>query len=255
MALDQNGSTFGAWTDAEIAERVRFGQSKFEKIIQDLIAAKNNLNTLNNDWSLGSDIRDHFSDRPPNVGTFPQKGLWQTRAALDSDLQASFDGHFITLVTASTFTSIDSGVGRRIDQVETAFEARAKISAHGSTISPFLGFTNLATANHVSAPGSNGVWFERGTNANTWKCRSRSGGADQTTTDNQAGNYVNWDVLRIAFTVASAKFFINGTLVATHTLNLPITVGQLGFVQHSTSAGDTKVDYAHFVATENAVSP
>ncbi len=254
MALDQNGSSFGSWTDAEIAERVRFGQGKWEKLIQDLIAAKNLIATFNNPWSRNDDVWDHFTrDETTRAG-------YQLNRANSGTPSYALDipGHFLTLIAQAGETSIFTVASRRIDRIATVFETRAQVIAHDPDVSPFAGFTISETANHRASPPSDGVWFERGSNANTWKCRSRSGGADQTTTDNQAGNYVTWDVLRIELAIGSAKFFINDTLVATHSVNIPTAVLLHGFVQVERSGAPTTefdIDFFSWSASENAVSP
>lgn len=251
MALDLNGTTITPLTDAEIAERVRFGQAKWEKLAQNQIAAKNLLDTIQNAWSNGSDVEDHFADPPPTTGS-QRKGEWGTRDTAGHDEA----GHFAEIGNGgNTRGSIETPHKRRIDRVETVFEAGVRVSAHLAAIPTFAGFTSDPTATHAISPAADGAWFERGSNVNTWKCVSRSGGNDRTVTDNQAGNYVTWDELRIEFTVASVKFFINGTLVATHTSILPVAVLLAGWLEKDPSSGQMDVDFARFVASENAVSP
>ena len=262
MALDQNSRVIPGWVDAEVAERVRFGQSKFEKIAQGLIAANNSINTIKNAWAKGTDIWDHFATLPQDVNL--RHGEWGAKRSGSSGTVTVVElDHYVRLGIGTPAANISashvwSPHKRRIDRVASDMTARVRVSSWGFALArPGIGFTSDHTVEvNAATPPADGAWFEIGTNANTWKCITRSGGAVQTTTDFQAGNYTSWDDLKVEFLVASVKFFINDTLVATHTSNLPTAVGLTAFV-NVTGAGteDVELDLAVLEATENAVSP
>jgi len=248
MSLDQAGTTFGTWTDAEIASGEAGTTTLFEKLVQDLIAAANILNaSIDTPWS-GDDIRIHFGNP---VSAYP---LLTTYDPGTGTIVHDMDNHLYTLTTggATDFVAIYTLATRRMDTVPTVFEMRIKNSAFSATVLPVIGFSADPTNNNHH--GGAAAWFEKGTNSNTWLCKTISGGTIRTSTDNQAGNYVGWDILKIDFTATSAKFYINGTLVATHTATLPVDVPLYGMVKHGGTTGTVKVDDLTWKQTTNPVS-
>ena len=87
-----------------------------------------------------------------------------------------------------------------------------------------IGFGNSTTATDFT----NGIYFEyaNGTSGNVWRCRTINGGAATTTVTGVAVTANVYNRLRFEVNAAgtSVAFFIDGTLVATHTTNIPTSV-------------------------------
>lgn len=97
-----------------------------------------------------------------------------------------------------------------------------------------------------SAAATNGAYFKyNDSNSANWQCITVSAsGSTTTTTSSVAATTANQDLMiDVAADGSSAKFYIAGTLVATHTTNIPVaageTVGQIAGVFKS--AGTTSV--------------
>jgi len=82
-----------------------------------------------------------------------------------------------------------------------------------------IGFGNTATA----APFTNGIFFcyDRATDGNFWSCKTTAASATTKTVTAVAPVAATYQMLSFAYYGGSVKFYIAGTLVATHTTNLP----------------------------------
>lgn len=242
MALDPTGLTVVQYSDADIAERTAFGQVKFERMAQNFIALTNLINQTRNPWALGSDAWDHFADALTTTGgrgQFTRTVAGQTHSPQD---------HLYSLTSAGEIRSTSN---RRIDRVPSIFETRVKFSAFSTSL-PFIGLFDATSA--PDANTDNYAGFRKGTNTNTYKVVTRSSDTDRTTTDNLAANYTGWDTLRIEARTGAYTFYINGTLVATHTTSLPNSAIMYAFISGASSA-TLDVDYAVLTAISNSLSP
>lgn len=243
MALDQNDVTFATWADAEIAAGVAGRTSLFEKLVQDLIVAKNLISSvLDVPWA-DDDIREHFELDFPALNKLSESACVHNA-----------DGHYqqvqVVGATAAWFQTVGT---RRADRVPTFLKARVKAEEFSANCLPYVGFSVDPTADH---PGvSAGAWFEKGGTSNTWLAKTRSSSTDRTTTDLLAGNYTAWDVLGVDFGASSVKFYINDALVATHTVSLPTSVALYGMVRAEGTNKSIYCDYFTWKQTTNPVSP
>lgn len=101
----------------------------------------------------------------------------------------------------------------------------------------FVGFAdNLSSPSQIAA-------FQK-TDADAWYATTRDG---ISTTDTTGLSISDGDILNIILTSSSAKFFVNGTLVATHTTNLPTGALKFGSsvraIQAPTTAASHSVDF------------
>jgi hypothetical protein len=251
MTLDTASTTFQSWTQAEVNDRKRWGQDKWEKLAQNQHVFNNLIETLDNAWARGSDCYDHFASAPKSGTTLAQKGDFYS----DDNITHLQAGHKVKLYGGNSVNHGGVVAMSRFeaDNVESLFETRAYLSAHDAAVSPYIGYVSALD----DTTPTDGAYFVRGTNTNTWKCVTRSSSTDQTTTDNQAGSYVDWDKLRIEFRVASVKFFINDTEVASHTLNLPTSVLMYlcGQIFGASTAHELYHDYCIAKALANTLSP
>lgn len=103
-----------------------------------------------------------------------------------------------------------------------------------SSIEFAFGFTDAASA-ALNANNLNNIYFhsEPGTNTN-WQCCTENGddnfGAG-TKTDSGVAVAGSWTLLEIHYTSGEVNFWIDGALVATHTTNVPDSVGMCPVAQ------------------------
>lgn len=253
MSIDPNAQAITKWNPGDVISEGRIGFSKIEQLLNNDNAAANLLARTFNAWSLGSDVYDHF-DRDVDANNW-----WIEKNASAGSITHDELAHLLDFSpTGTAICRVNSRSKRRVDRVPSFVEARIKNGAFTTDRTPIVGFVDDVTTNiNSGSPPNNGVWFERGTNSNTYKARSRSSSTDRTTTDNLAGNYTGWDILRVEFDT-EARLYINGTLVATHTVTLPTTTGLFGVAASHRTTGTgviLSVDYFVRAALQNSVSP
>jgi len=203
-------------------------------------------------WTRGDDVWDHFSQLPDTTPERYQVG----RVNNGSTIAHDEDNHFVKIGSSGTSTAggtIYCAPRRRADRVPMIFEARVRMTEHSANATPYFGCLS-----HIAFSGAlNGVMFQRGTNANTYKAVTVESGTVRETTDNQSGNYTSWDILKIVFDDTDANFYINSSLVATHTLTLPTTVLLYGACRYDHDAVDkyAEFDWMSFRSLENSLSP
>lgn len=155
---------------------------------------------------------------------------------------------------ATTLNTLTTGLGRLRCGFRLAIE---QLSTGGDTFTQYLGFIN----NSGSGDHNAGAYFRytHGVNGGRWEAVTASGGGSPTRTAVDTG--VAADTLYSIFEVeiaedtSSAKFYINGVLVATISTNLPPTSTTANFTfgfgwKIEKSVGTTQcnvsVDWAYF---------
>lgn len=247
-------------TEAELLEGQNVDEALMTKIGSNQEFSETQRQLQTNAWTKGSDVWDHFSedliefDDAIFIGGSSHTSNSAQRLVhiIKNGASHDEDNHLMTMGAAGD-DAIWTRQSRRADRVESILEARVKVSVFGATTLPKIGFgpsTSVGPTTSVDA-----CWFEKGTNANTWKCLTRSGGSIRTTTDDQAGNYIGWDILKIEYLTAGCAFYINGTKVITHIIVLPDTVALGGFCLCNGSSGNLKSDWFSFRAIADSVSP
>jgi hypothetical protein len=99
----------------------------------------------------------------------------------------------------------------------------ANTNFNTASVKVVIGMVSVNTA--LIDPDNNSIWFEHtpGTNSNNWRCRTKNSSGTTSTDTNIP--VVSADLtpteFRIDYDGTSAKFYIDRTLVATHTTNLP----------------------------------
>lgn len=89
-----------------------------------------------------------------------------------------------------------------------------------------VGLTTNTTSSMTDDPGAVSVaLFRYSTSASdtNWQCISNDGVTGSTITDSGVAASAAWVTLAVETSASNVKFYINGTLVATHTTNLPAT--------------------------------
>lgn len=122
----------------------------------------------------------------------------------------------------------------------------------GEDYNSVVGFSDTGGA---SSPPVSGVHFQynRGVSVN-WRCITMTGGTSTVTTTTDAASTA-WVKLGIKVNAAatSIDYLINGTVVATHTTNIPTTGGICPIVKIVKIAGTTartiQVDYVNYTYT------
>jgi hypothetical protein len=243
IRIHQNTATFSIVQDVDNAYLVEEGRPD---------AQKNLVDAITNAWIRGSDFWDHFDQDPAGV---------HPRITEVGNVAHSAATHLLTITGAASAVeaSIYSKASRQGDQVNYVYETRVKQSVFSTNVNPFIGMTSDPTADHNLSLPADGAWFQRGTNANTWKAVTRSGGVERTATDNLAANYIGWDVLRVEVYDAKVDFWINGSLATSHTV-LPPVDALMRWMNQSTNdapgAGQSiACDRVQFSALENVDSP
>lgn len=96
-------------------------------------------------------------------------------------------------------------------------------------------------------PPTNGIFFERLAADTNWFAVCRSGGV-QTRTDTGVAFSTNWITLEYRRDASSVAFFVNGSLVATITTNIPVAGGAFGchIVNGEALAKTMNVDYSEY---------
>lgn len=135
----------------------------------------------------------------------------------------------------------------------TAMEWRSNVPVLSTAAQEFGFFCGLATATTTLAQ-TNGMYFlyNRLLYGDFWVLVTVNGGVATTTTTAVAVSTTNFQKLRVdTVDGTSAAFYIDGTLVGTHTTNLPIStrVGLVTgvFKSAGTTARTTLVDYMDFM--------
>lgn len=131
----------------------------------------------------------------------------------------SANGSFVVISKNPTLLAFGQG---------TMFaEARVSYAILGTAAQQYVsrvGFGNSVTATDFT----NGIYFEyaNGTSGDVWRCRTINGGVATTTVTTTPVVAATYNNLRIEVNSAgtSVNFFIDGTLVATHTTNIPTAV-------------------------------
>jgi len=89
---------------------------------------------------------------------------------------------------------------------------------------------------------SHGVYF-RSTDGGNWYAVTRASGTETATDTGVATNTTAWQRLTCKYTSASCTFYIDGTLEATHTTNIPTTEANCGMSVVKTAATSGQVRY------------
>jgi len=223
-------------TEAELLEGQNFDEALATKLgsNQEYSEAQRLLQV--NAWTKGSDKYTHFSEAVP-------EGIDLVGGSHNSL------NHYREL--AATNDRAVFSQGRHASTVESACEFRVECSAHTANLEMIIGFSGNPTALVDNCV------FVRGSNANTYKAQTWAGSDLKSEEDNIAANYIAWDVLIVQFFVAGVKYFVNGSLVATHDTALPTTIKMFpGAAATTVSGGETlRVDRMSVTALANDESP
>lgn len=131
----------------------------------------------------------------------------------------SASGSFVVISKNPTLLSFGQG---------TMFaEARVSYAILGIAAQQYV--SRVGFGNSVNATDfTNGIYFEyaNGTSGDVWRCRTINGGVATTTVTTTPVVAATYNNLRIEVNSdgTSVNFFIDGTLVATHTTNIPTAV-------------------------------
>jgi len=154
---------------------------------------------------------------------------------------------------AGGYGYISTQVGAfRLGAGQAVFEAVARVPTLPDANQSFafrIGFLDVLNADPVD-----GVYFELTEADSDWQCKTSSNSTRTTSDTGQAAQANTWTRLRIEVNAAGseANFYIDGTLKATITTNLPTGAGrELGVVASIIkSAGTTnrtaQIDYTYF---------
>ena len=109
----------------------------------------------------------------------------------------------------------------------------------------------LGAANSVAgAPPNHGIYFEKLDNDTNWFCVTRAT-SSETRTDSGIAVSTSYAEFKLIRTSAGVRFYINDTLVATHTATIPtVFLAVYAYIINSAAASKTvDVDYASLVLT------
>jgi len=169
------------------------------------------------------------------------------------------------LETGTTTTGRGAGPGFSVGVLQILFGNGAvlfesdtylldALSDGTDTYTLFNGFNDS-----VTGTGTDAIMFRytHSINGGRWECVTRSNGVETAADSGQAVASTTWYRLRIEVNAAasSVAFYINGSLVATNTTNIPSGVGRqttphVGIVKSAgTNNRRLNVDYVYFKAT------
>lgn len=124
---------------------------------------------------------------------------------------------------ASTSASSSSGTKNKIDTTKTyRFETNAQIETLADGTDRFRVVAGLA-ASTTNTTGTNMIWFRYSDDVNSgnWTCYSADGTTTESTSSGVAAAAGTTVRLGFEYDNAQIRFYINGSLVATHTTRLP----------------------------------
>lgn len=158
-------------------------------------------------------------------------------------------GHVGVVTLASS--AVQNTVGRisqssqPVNMVELQ-EMEGIVMPNSGTATMSARFGALASSS-TAGEGSNGAYFSfaPGTSAN-WRCITKDGSGTTATTTTVAYATSTWYVLTIKFTPTKVEFYINDTLVATHTTNILATAVFTAFAIETNEAVDKTIDIDRF---------
>jgi len=181
----------------EIYSRTEFAERDSVKLLWIMRAA-----------TLGTDITDGASTVVHDVEATgePEHTICTTEAVLNSDV-GSYGKHFIA--RAARFP--DNGMGGTLVQ-----EFRVKM-AQTAEFAMVLGNGGAASAIPPAAPGAL-FHYDSSVGPNFY---ARSYQAAQELSDTGIAADTDWHVFRIETTASAVRFYIDGALVATHTVQIP----------------------------------
>lgn len=252
-------SQYQTMTQAEFAEGAPAPKELGERLGSNLEYLERQRLLQVNAWTKGSDVWDHFAQEAPEYDDqIRDVGASHVALSIQRLARVVQDGGTHDEANHKYNLGLGGGVwvvgGRRADVVESIFECRVKLSAYASSV-PAVGLFTRSSGKIEGLSSTDGAWFRRGTNTNTWKLITKSGNVIRTTTDNQPGNYIGWDILKIEYLTAGCAFYINGTKVFTHTVSLPDTAVLLGGCENGTASPTMDVDWISLRAIANDDSP
>jgi hypothetical protein len=211
-------------------ERVTIGQGGISATKPDSLARDQLyvFGRINSSWDhyiadfLGSDVNRTTTD-----GTTSDGLIWDSVGATPtwsvSNIVGISGARRIALsatINASAFLGNYTNTQAGLNPV---YESRAIINAANATTRALIGFSNRTQNNATLATDTNNttneIFFRKRAGATTWEAvtRSTANTTEVVTTTTVPVN--QWNIFRIEVLSASqnVKFFINGTLVATHT--------------------------------------
>ena len=107
------------------------------------------------------------------------------------------------------------------------------------------GIVYVGLARFSSTPGSDpshGVYF-RSTDGGNWYAVTRASGTETATDTGVGTNTTAWQRLTVKYTSSSCTFYIDGTLEATHTTNIPTLEANFGMSIVKTAAVSSQIRY------------
>lgn len=249
MTIPANPTVYIDWDDGDADEGEGISVADFEQLATNQRYFASLLALESSAWRRGTDVHEHF-DRPGDLATILTRDY--PHISLISGAPVITAGeHFVVLASGY---ALQTRASRRADRVPSIVEARVKMSS--SSAGPILvGFAGGGATSIVNILiNGTSVAFQRGTAASTYKALTVVSGVTQETTDNIAGNYTGWDILRVQFEVAQALFYVNANLMATHTIALPVTKDCAATALCQTT-GNLSLDRISLAAISNSESP
>jgi hypothetical protein len=193
-------------------------------------------------------VEEFFSGTTSNGG-IGSNGWYSANPTLATD--AGVAGHPGVLKNTSsavngTVSAIYSTPNYQV-QLDDVFKARA-IARWGTGANENKKRWGLLTA--ITTDGATGVFFECLNTDTNWFAVTRNGGASTRTDTGVAFSSTAWPLMEIRPSGTGWAFYLNNSLVATNTTNVPVgtTNVQIAFQQVSTGTAVTlEMDYAELI--------
>jgi hypothetical protein len=222
MALDQGMVTVGHGSTNKPEGLARdqlyvFGRinSSWDMVQEDFMAA---YPTLAADAAFGNLYWDESTGSTAQIASLSSAGISGT-------VRMSF----VTPVINTSSLLGSNGIGVTQRSLNPVYEARVlgTVATNHRIVVGFLDPTTGLVINS-DAYGTNGAFFRKTAAGNVWQTVTKNAGVETVTTT--AIGTGAWHILRVEIndTAGNARFYIDGNLVATHTLNLPAAATLLG---------------------------
>ena len=199
-------------------------------------------------------VPDYIFDEEANVGFIDDflgstlSNTWMVDTAGEGANVSHIDGIGGQIEITSGTTTNDFAyitTGRKMTDLSSNMTLTMRVKSNS---------TNTKINCGVRLDADNAIEFEyNATTVGNWTAKTVLGGVATTTDCGVTMNDSNWYNLRIVTTAVSVKFYINGTLVATHTTNLYTGLMYIRLIQTSNinDSKKLKVDYVKFICSRS----
>ena len=154
---------------------------------------------------------------------------------------------------AGHLVSLSNFVGGRMPFTFESCIQEVNVSSTGGSSNDYNRRIGLLKYGVITDP-TDGIYFRTIADGN-WEAVTRSSGVETATPTSVTPTAGSWRTLKIVSTGSSIAFYINGALVATHTMNIPttnafLTAGvQVQKGVSNTSAGEVLIDFISLIVT------